>query len=626
MTQQDPKLNVDVALGRRAISEESHAVVLAGTMSANSTTKARPRCVGYARVSTQEQAQRGYSVRQQADRLRSWAAEQGYEMIEVVEEAGVSGTVALLERPGFSHLFDLVTGSEATVVVAQDQDRISREPWHFGYLKAKLEEFGATLRTLDDEADDSPESEFFRDIRRGMAKMERSVTARRTRRGREQRAREGKVVGAGSAPLGFRFNADRTNFVVDEETAPLVRRIFRLMSEEGYGIATVKKALEREGVPSPRGKKLWHNPVIRDLVLNDVYRPHAFGELEAMAGRGQLSRAVLDGLDRSKNHGVWWYGRDATRRTGKLTKSGGPARRFGQRPEGELIAVPVPDAGLPRERVDAARASLAGNTRPANAGRRLWELSGGVGFCACGRRLSIHTTSGGKGRKDQRKKQFHYVCGHRRRHGAGSCEHAKFHRAEDIEGRVREFVYRLLHDPESLRRQTLARLELDRAGLGSAEEEAAFLEALLAEVETERAGYVRLAARGRITDEELDAHLAGLEERRAEATRELAALGDRRERLAELDRLAETVDEYLGDLPQLVHGGQTSIGAEDRAKRYRWAYGLLSLQVLAHKDGTLEVSGTFGERVLAPGEPRAVELPPPGYETGALSVSSDSQR
>ena len=86
------------------------------------------------------------------------------------------------------------------------------------------------------------------------------------------------------------------------------------------------------------------------------------------------------------------------------------------------------------------------------------------------------------------------------------------------------------------------------------------------------------------------------------------------------------MDEYLGDLPQIIHGGQTSIGAEDRAERYRWAYGLLGLRVLARKDGTLEVSGTFGERVLAAGEPRSVDLPPPGYETGVLSVSSDSQR
>ena len=137
---------------------------------------------------------------------------------------------------------------------------------------------------------------------------------------------------------------------------------------------------------------------------------------------------------------------------------------------------------------------------------------------------------------------------------------------------------------------------------------------------------MRLAACGRIADEELDGHLAELEQRRAGATRELAGLRERREQLAELDRLADTVDEYLGDLPQLVHGGQTSIGAEDRAERYRWAYGLLGLWVLTHKDGTLEVSGTFGERELAPGEPRPIELPPPGYETGALSSVSDSHR
>ena len=136
-----------------------------------------------------------------------------------------------------------------------------------------------------------------------MATMERSVTARRTRRGREQRAREGKVVGAGFAPLGFRFNADRTNFVEDEETAPLVRRIFRLLPEEGYGIRTVKKALEREGVPSPRGGRLWHNPVIKNFILSDVYRPHAREELVAMAGRGS-SRAVLGGLDPGKSYGV----------------------------------------------------------------------------------------------------------------------------------------------------------------------------------------------------------------------------------------------------------------------------------------------------------------------------------
>lgn len=118
-------------------------------------------------------------------------------------------------------------------------------------------------------------------------------------------------------------------------------------------------------------------------------------------------------LDPDRGHGIWWYGRDATRRTGKLTATGGPVRRFEQRPEEDLIAVPVPDSGIPREWVDAAREAVKGNVRAANAGRRLWELSGGVGYCTCGRRLSIHTNVGRAGRRPQ----FHYVCSFRRRHG-----------------------------------------------------------------------------------------------------------------------------------------------------------------------------------------------------------------
>ena len=88
-----------------------------------------------------------------------------------------------------------------------------------------------------------------------------------------------------------------------------------------------------------------------------------------------------------------------------------------------------------------------------------------------------------------------------------------------------------------------------------------------------------------------------LEQRKAaDATRELAGLSERRERLSELDRLAETVEEYLGDLPQLVRGGQTRTAKEDRAERCRWAwaYWLLGLRVVAYKDGTLEVSAPSG--------------------------------
>ena len=64
----------------------------------------------------------------------------------------------------------------------------------------------------------------------------------------------------------------------------------------------------------------------------------------------------------------------------------------------------------------------------------------------------------------------------------------------------------------------------------------------------------------------------------------------------------------------------------ERAERYLWVYGLLGLRVVAHKDRSLVVSGTFGGRKLPPGEPR-MEDPLLYYEDPTvLSSSSDSQR
>jgi hypothetical protein len=63
-----------------------------------------------------------------------------------------------------------------------------------------------------------------------------------------------------------------------------------------------------------------------------------------------------------------------------------------------------------------------------------------------------------------------------------------------------------------------------------------------------------------------------------------------------------------------------------QAERYRDVYRLLALRVVAHKDGTLVVSGTFGGRKLAPKEPRAAEPPTSYDDPTALSSSSDSQR
>ena len=80
----------------------------------------------YARVSTDEQARSGYSLAQQLEALREYATREGYRVLEEVSDPGQSG--ASLERTGMDRVRDLVAAGGVSVVLAQDRDRIAREP------------------------------------------------------------------------------------------------------------------------------------------------------------------------------------------------------------------------------------------------------------------------------------------------------------------------------------------------------------------------------------------------------------------------------------------------------------------------------------------------------------------
>jgi site-specific DNA recombinase len=102
----------------------------------------------YARVSTQEQVEKGYSLAQQIEALRQYAVREGYEILEEVTDPGQSG--ASLERPGMDHVRDLVAAGGVLVVLAQDRDRFVREPAYHYLLRREFEEHGCRLKALND--------------------------------------------------------------------------------------------------------------------------------------------------------------------------------------------------------------------------------------------------------------------------------------------------------------------------------------------------------------------------------------------------------------------------------------------------------------------------------------------
>ncbi len=542
----------------------------------------------YTRVSTDEQARSGYSLAQQMEALRDFAVREGYEVLEEVSDPGQSG--ASLERPGMDRVRDLVAAGGVSVVLAQDRDRFSREPAYSYLLRREFEERGATLRSMNDRGDESPEGELTDGILDQLAKYERAKIAERSRRGRLRKAREGKLLRTGRANYGFSHDESGNHYVINEEEMPTVRRIFGMVVS-GDTLYGVKRTLEREGVPPPangeKGGKYWSASYLRTLVMDDVYLPLPHAEVS-----GLVSADVAARLDASKCYGVFWFNRTRTTRK-RVRVPGADGNEYKWRysvahnPRDQWVAIPVPDSGVGPDIVKAARGMIAGNRQKTSTGRRFWELPGGSVRCAgCGCRMTQYT-SAAAGRN-----YSYYRCSRLARLGKDSCpslEGRKNHRAELVEKAVWDFIAGLLKDPDRLRAGLDAMIEEEKAAHrgGPATEQKAWLEKLAAVAE-ERRGYLRLAATGRITDAELDTAVAELEEAREEAERELAALQGRQEAIANLER---DRDALMGHYAGLVPEALDQLSAEERQRVYR----ILRIGVAVRSNSDLEVSGVFGD-------------------------------
>ena len=65
------------------------------------------QAAAYILVSTEEQAQHGQGLENQSQAVRAFAASQGYKLVEVIADPGVSGATRPADRPGFARLLQL---------------------------------------------------------------------------------------------------------------------------------------------------------------------------------------------------------------------------------------------------------------------------------------------------------------------------------------------------------------------------------------------------------------------------------------------------------------------------------------------------------------------------------------
>jgi hypothetical protein len=308
-----------------------------------------------------------------------------------------------------------------------------------------------------------------------------------------------------------------------------------------------------------------------------------------------LESKVAARLDESASYGIFLFNR--TRTTRKRLSEAGPdgreyrwERKVHRNPRAQWIAIPVPDAGLLPETVEAARGMVRYNERAARTSRRFWEIPGGAVRCGdCGMRMLKYAGMAGG------KVYAYYKCSRLIRNGKDACSPDRRrtnHRAEGVEQRVWGLVSGLLKDPEQLRADLERMIELEqRETRGDPEQhEKAWIDRL-SEIGRMRRGYQEQAAKGLMNLDELGEALRGLEEDRKAAEKGLEAVKRRQERIEQLERDKDTLlRQYAAVAPEALD----SLTPTERCHVYK----MLRLDVLVHPDEHLEVSGAFGAKPL----------------------------
>lgn len=210
----------------------------------------------YLRVSSSVQVD-GISLQLQEERLRAYAASQGWEVVERYEDAGLSGSTT--DRPAFQRMMEDARAKRFDAILVYKLDRLTRSVRDFHELADELEALGVAIVSVTQNIDtSSPTGRLLRNILVDFANFERELIAERSTEGKRRLAAGGRYLGW-HPPFGYKKVGERANarLVVVPEEAEVVKRIFSLYLTGQYGDVQIARMV---GMPTNRVRRILLNP------------------------------------------------------------------------------------------------------------------------------------------------------------------------------------------------------------------------------------------------------------------------------------------------------------------------------------------------------------------------------
>lgn len=231
-------------------------------------------CV-YTRVSTQEQANEGYSIEEQERMCKAAIESKGWIYVKTYSDPGISGRT--MDRPGLQQMIEDIKAGQIEAVVIYKLDRLSRKQRDTMtiiediFLKEDI-----ALVSLNETLDTTtPWGRAMIGILSSFNQMESENIQVRTSMGRAAKVKEGGYAG-GKPPIGYRV-VDGCLVIVPEE-AEIVRTVFELRKQGGTLIG-IADELNKRGYKTKKGGAFLHSAVQTILNNEETYRGHyKYGE------------------------------------------------------------------------------------------------------------------------------------------------------------------------------------------------------------------------------------------------------------------------------------------------------------------------------------------------------------
>lgn len=229
----------------------------------------------YARVSTTEQAEEGYSIDEQVRVLNEYCTKEGYEVFDEYIDRGISGK-NITSRPAVQRLLVDAEYKAFDMVLVWKMNRLARKSLDLMSIVDKLNSKNIAFRSYTEKYEtESPTGKLQFQMMAAIAEYERNNIAENVKMGMIARAKDGSWNGG--QVLGYDVitvksenkKKKQTRLEINMKEASTVRKIFELYTS-GYGYKSIANQLNKNGYRTKKDKTFSLN-AIKSIVTNPIY-------------------------------------------------------------------------------------------------------------------------------------------------------------------------------------------------------------------------------------------------------------------------------------------------------------------------------------------------------------------